>query len=63
MGEDEEVCKQRITTQMRSAVRALHAAHVRDHTNVVYRSVVIHLQCFISQTLQISNLFISLFLK
>ena len=32
-----EVSKRRITTQLKGAVKALQAAHVRDHSSVVYR--------------------------
>ena len=38
MGE-EAVSKQRITTQLKSAVKALQAAHVRDRSSVIHRSV------------------------
>ena len=47
MGEEvtfAEVSKQRITAQLKSAVKALQAAHVRDHTSVVYRLDVQSLQ-------------------
>jgi len=43
MGE-EEVSKERITTQLKSAVKALQAAHVRYHANVIHRYVD-HTRC------------------
>jgi len=35
-----EVSKRRITEQLKSAVKALQAAHVRDRSSVIHRFVI-----------------------
>ena len=50
MGEG-EVWKQRITTQLKSAVKALQAAHVRDRASVVYRLAVVSVSHYLLPSL------------